>query len=64
MLNLKILLSESFVSVTIWNHLLKVVSTTLFPVYFVRLKDNTLETRKNVFYVTSKALFVLEIIIF
>ena len=33
-------------------------------VYFVCLKDSTCETWKNVFYFTSKALFVLEIIKF
>ena len=43
---------------------LKVVSATLLLVYFLSLKDSTSETRKNVFYFTSKALFVLEIIKF
>ena len=43
---------------------LKVVSTTFLLVYFVCLKERTCETRKNVFYFTSKALFVLEIIKF
>ena len=43
---------------------LKVVSATLLLVCFVCLKQRTFETRKNVFYSTSKALFVLEIIKF
>ena len=43
---------------------LKVVSATFLLVYFVCLKGSTHETRKNVFYFTSKALFVLEIIKF
>ena len=42
----------------------KVLSTTFLLVYFVCLKKGTCETRKNVFYFTSKALFVLEIIKF
>ena len=41
---------------------LKVVSATFLLVYFVDLKESTLETRKNVFFFTLKALFVLEII--
>ena len=43
---------------------LKVVSATFLLVCFLRLKGSTCETRKNVFYFTSKALFVLEIIKF
>ena len=43
---------------------LKVVSATFVLVCFVCLKERTCETRKNVFYFTSKALFVLEIIKF
>ena len=43
---------------------LKVVSATFLLVCFLCLKDRTCETRKNVFYFTSKALFVLEIIKF
>ena len=43
---------------------LKVVSATFLLVLFVCLKESTCETRKNVFSFTSKALFVLEIIIF
>ena len=43
---------------------LKVVSATFLLVCFVSLKESTCETRKNVFYFISKALFVLEIIKF
>ena len=43
---------------------LKVVSATFLLACFVCLKESTCETRKNVFYFTSKALFVLEIIKF
>ena len=43
---------------------LKVVSATFFLVCFVCLNESTPGTRKNVFYFTSKALFVLEIIKF
>ena len=43
---------------------LKVVSATFLLVYFVCLKGRTCETRKNVLYFTSKALFFLEIIKF
>ena len=43
---------------------LKVVSATFLLVCFVSLKGTICETRKNVFYFTSKALFVLEIINF
>ena len=32
----------------------------IFAGLFVILKETTCETRKNIFYVTSKALFVLE----
>ena len=48
------------------NPLLKVVSTTFLLVCFVseRERESTCETRKNVFYFTSKALFVPEIIKF
>ena len=35
----------------------KVVSPTFLLVCFVCLKESTFETRKNVFYFTSKALF-------
>ena len=41
---------------------LKVVAATLLLVYFLCLKEGTSETKKNVFYVISKSLFVLEII--
>ena len=43
---------------------LKVVSVIFLLVCFVCLKESTCETRKNGFYFTSKALFVLEIIKF
>ena len=42
----------------------KVVSATFLLVCFLYLKESTCETRKNVFYFISKALFVLEIIKF
>ena len=43
---------------------LKVVSATFLLVCFVCLKENTCETRKNVFYFTLRAFYVLEIIKF
>ena len=43
---------------------LKVVSATFLLVCFVCLKKSTCETRNDVFYFTSKTLFVLEIIKF
>ena len=43
---------------------LKVVSATFLLVHFVSLKEGTCEIRKNLFYFTSKALFILEIIKF
>ena len=43
---------------------LKVVSTTFLLVWLVYLTGSTGETSKNVFYFTSKALFILEIIKF
>ena len=46
------------------DHNLKVVFATFLLVCFVCLKERTCETRKNVFYFTSKAYFVLEIINF
>ena len=46
------------------SHALKVVSATFLLVCFVCLKQSTCETRKNTFYLFSKALFVLEIIKF
>ena len=39
---------------------LKVVSATFVLVCFLSLKESIFQTRKNVFYVTSKALFILE----
>ena len=44
----------------ILEYSLKVVSATFLLVCFLSLKESTCETRKNVFYFTSKALFVLE----
>ena len=43
---------------------LNVVSAIFLLVCFVCPKESTWESRKNVFYFTSKALFVLEIIRF
>ena len=43
---------------------LKVVSATFLLVCFLSPKKSTCKARKNVFYFTSKALFVLEIIRF
>ena len=43
---------------------LKVESATFLLVCFLRLTESTFETRKNVGYLTSKALFALEIIKF
>ena len=43
---------------------LKAVSATFLLVCFVCLKESTCEKKKNVFYFTLKALFVLEIIKF
>ena len=39
---------------------LKVLSATFVQVYFLSLNKSTCQTRKNVFYFTSKALFVHE----
>ena len=41
---------------------LKVVSATFLQVCFLCLKESTFETRKNTFYFTWKALFILKII--
>ena len=46
----------------VWQ--LKVVPATFLLVCFVCLKEKTCETRKNVFYFTLKAPFILEIIKF
>ena len=43
---------------------LKVVPATFLLVCFVCLNESTRETKENVFYFTSKALFVFEIIKF
>ena len=39
---------------------LKVIYPTFLLVSFLRLKESTCETRKNVFFFSSEALFVLE----
>ena len=39
---------------------LKVVPATFLLVCFISLNESTCQTRKNIFYFTSKALFVLE----
>ena len=64
-------------SLAIWNssldattmtglsmEILKIMSTTFSLVCFLCLKESTCETRRNVFYFTSKAFFVLEIMKF
>ena len=43
---------------------LKVVSATFLLVFFLCLEESTFETRKDVFYFASEALFILEIIKF
>ena len=43
---------------------LKGVSSTFLIICFVCLKESFLETKKKVFYFTSKALFILEIMKF
>ena len=45
---------------TAFKNNLKVVSATFLLVCILSLKENTCKARKNVFYFTSKALFVLE----
>ena len=40
--------------------LLKVVSATFLLVCFLSVNESTCQTRKNAFYFTSKALFILE----
>ena len=42
---------------------LKVVFVTFLLVCFLSLNESTCQNRKNAFYVTSKALFILEKII-
>ena len=37
-----------------------VVPTTILLVCFLSLRESTSETRKNVFYFTAKALFILK----
>ena len=43
---------------------LKIMSATFLLVCLARIKEKIYETRKNVFYFTLKAFFVLEIIEF
>ena len=47
-----------------WSLYLKVVSATFLLVCFLCLKESFRETSKNIFYFTSKAFFVFEIIKF
>ena len=47
-------------TMTLAARILKVMSTTFLLVCFLCLKESTCETRKNVFYLNSKALFILE----
>ena len=42
------------------SYILKVVSATFVLVYFLNLNESTCQTKKNVFYFSSKAFFVLE----
>ena len=42
------------------NFFLKIASAAFLLACFLILKESTGETRKNVFYLTSKALFVLK----
>ena len=42
------------------NKNLKVVYSTYLPLCFLSLDQSTSETRKNIVYFTSKALFILE----
>ena len=58
------LLAKHPINLRISVQTLKVLSATFLLVCFVCLKESTYETRKNVFYFTWKALFVLEIIKF
>ena len=51
-------------SACVIQNLLKFVSATFLLVCFICLKESTRETRKNVFYFTSKVPFILEIIKF
>ena len=44
------------------NNILKVVSAIFLLVCFLSLKESTWETMKNVFYSTSKALFILNLV--
>ena len=56
--------SKKMLSISGGKKDLKVVPATFLLVCFVYLKESTCETRKNVFYFTSKAFAVIEIIKF
>ena len=60
----QVIFIKAHISLTQAKPLLRIVSATFLLVCFVCLKESTCETRKNVFFFTSKALFVLEIIKF
>ena len=47
-------------TMTLTARILKAMSATFLLVCFLCLKESTCETRKNVFYLNSKALFILE----
>ena len=53
--------SKMYIFVSIYVQiLLKVGSATFLLVCFLSLNESTCQTRKNVFYFTSKAFFILE----
>ena len=54
----RLIIGVLFLLMEIMDIPLKVMSTTFWLVCFLSLKESTWETRKNVFYFTSKALFV------
>ena len=50
----------TFISETVTpspDHCLKVVSTTFLVVCFLRLKESTCETMKNIFFISLRKLF-------
>ena len=51
-------LVESCYEKQILRLILKVVSATFLLACFVSLRESTCETKQNIFYFTSKALFV------
>ena len=57
---MSIRLSKYIASFDYFDKSLKVVSATLLLVCFLSLNESTCQTRENVFYFISKALFVLE----